>query len=180
MQLRNSGSRYGFIAQLFHWTVAVLVFVQAGMGIYVDDLPLGLARLQWLSRHKALGFVILVLVLARLAWRLVNPAPPMPGSMPRWERRIARATHWLLYALLLAAPVAGWMHADAAGLGVNVFGLFTLPGLVAKNPQLSEWFHDAHVVLVATLAVLLFLHVAAALRHALLRDGVFGRMVPWK
>ncbi len=180
MQFRNSADRYGIVAQLFHWLLAAAVFVQLGIGVYVDDLPLSLARLQWLSRHKALGFVILVLLLARLGWRLVNPAPPLPGSMPRRERRLARATHWLLYALLIAAPVAGWVHADAAGLGINVFGLFTLPDLVAKNPELSERFHDVHVALVTTLAVLLILHIAAALRHALLRDGVFGRMLPWK
>lgn len=155
--------------------------MQLGIGLYVDDLPISIARLQWLSRHKALGFVILALVLARLGWRLVNPAPPLPGSMPGWERRLARLTHWLLYGLLIAAPIAGWLHADAAGLGVNVFGLFTLPDLVAKNPELSEVFHDVHAILVKTLAVLLVLHIAAALRHALwLRDAVFGRMLPWK
>ncbi|HEX6928046.1 MAG TPA: cytochrome b [Gammaproteobacteria bacterium] len=180
MRFRNSENDYGLVAILFHWLIAALVFIQLGIGIYVDDLPISLARLQWLSRHKATGFVILVLVLARLAWRLVNPAPALPGSMAHWERRIAHATHWLLYGLLITAPLAGWLHADAAGLGVNVFGLFSVPDLMPKNRQVSEMFHDVHVVLVAALAVLLLLHVAAALRHALLRDGVFGRMLPWK
>lgn len=158
----------------------MLVFVQLGIGVYVDDLPLGIERLQWLARHKSLGFVILVLVMLRLGWRLYNPAPPLPESMPPAMRRVARMTHWLLYLLLIAAPIAGWVHASAAGLGINVFGWFTVPNLVGKDPGLSEMFHTVHVVLVMSLAALLALHVAGALMHALvLRDGVFRRMLPF-
>lgn len=182
MRFRNSAEGYGIVAQAFHWLIALLVFTQIGLGIYVDDLPLSLARLQWLSRHKSLGLAILILVVFRLAWRGFNPPPPLPGFMPRAERRIARITHALLYVLLIAAPVAGWLHASAAGLGVNFFGWFALPDLVDKNAALSEFFHAAHATLVWTLATLLALHIGGALRHALwLRDGVFQRMLPqWK
>jgi cytochrome b561 len=180
MRFWNSGDSYGIVAQVFHWLIAALVFAQLAVGVYAANLPVSLARLQWLSRHKSLGLGILALVLARLAWRALNPPPALPGSVPPRERRAAAAVHWLLYVLLVLAPLAGWLHASAAGLSVNWFGLFQVPDLVAKDPQLSELFKQVHRVLVALLAVFLAGHIGAALRHALLlRDGIMQRMLPW-
>ncbi|HSD41300.1 MAG TPA: cytochrome b [Burkholderiales bacterium] len=180
-QFRNSTESYGIVAQAFHWIVAVLVFAQLALGLYAASLPVSLARLQWLSRHKSLGLGILALVLLRLAWRALNPPPPLPGTMPRWERSAARANHWLILALLVLAPIAGWLYASAAGLGVNWFGLFRVPDLVAKDRELAAVFKSLHIGLVGLLAALLALHVGAALRHALaLRDGLMHRMLPWK
>lgn len=168
------------MAQALHWLIALLVFMQVGIGLYVDDLLVSLARLQWLSRHKSLGLLIFALVVFRLAWRRFNSAPPLPVTMPVIERRLAAFTHGLLYFLLLTAPVAGWLHASAAGLGASFFGWFSLPAPVGKNAALAEIFHGTHSILVKSLAVVIVLHVAAALRHALLlRDGVMGRMLPF-
>ena len=180
-RLRNSSESYGIIAQAFHWLVAALVFAQLGIGLYAANLPLSLARLQWLSRHKSLGLAILALVVLRLAWRALDRPPAPPGFMPRWERRAALATHWLIYLLLVLAPLAGWLHASAAGLSVNWFGFLVVPDLVPKNPELAERFKALHVALVLLLAALLAVHIGAALRHAILRrDGVMHRMLPWK
>jgi cytochrome b561 len=143
-QLRNTNDSYGIIAQSLHWLVAAFVFVQLGLGLYAAGLPVSLARLQWLSRHKSLGLAILALVLLRLAWRSMNRAPALPDSMPRWQRGAATTTHWLLYALLVLAPLAGWMHASAAGLSVNWFGLFQVPDLIPKQPELSELLKAVH------------------------------------
>lgn len=180
-RLRNSDESYGIIAQAFHWLVAALVFVQLGLGVYAANLPVSLARLQWLSRHKSLGLAILALVVLRLAWRALDRPPAPPGVMPCWERRAARATHRLIYLLLVLAPLAGWLQASAAGLSVSWFGLFAVPDLVAQDRALAELFKLLHIGLVALLALLLCAHVGAALRHALLRrDGVMHRMLPWK
>jgi cytochrome b561 len=180
-QLRNTNESYGIIAQSLHWLVAALVFVQLGLGLYAADLPVSLARLQWLSRHKSLGLMILALVLVRLAWRSMNRAPAPPDSIPRWQRGAAVTTHWLLYALLVLAPLAGWMHASAAGLSTNWFGLFQVPDLLPKQPELSEFLKAVHKGCVALLALLLLVHVGGALRHAfVLRDGVMHRMLPWQ
>jgi cytochrome b561 len=101
--------------------------------------------------------------------------------MPRWERAAARANHWMIYALLLAAPLAGWLYASAAGLGVSWFGLLQLPDLVTKDRDLAGFFKAAHVGLVALLAALVALHVGAALHHAFVRrDGIVQRMWPRK
>ncbi len=169
------------MAQALHWLVAALVLAQLGLGLYAASLPVSLARLQWLSRHKSLGLAILALMILRLGWRAMNRPPAPPGSMPRWERRAAAGTHWLLYLLLVLAPLSGWLYASAAGLSVNWLGLFQVPDLLPKNPGLSELFKQAHRLCVASLAVLLAAHVGAALRHAfVLRDGVLHRMLPWK
>lgn len=180
MQLRNSATGYGIIAQLFHWLVAVLVFLQAAIGIYASDLPVSIARLKWLSRHKAIGITVLALVLIRYAWRGLNRVPELPESMPAWERRVALATHRLLYLLLVLAPISGWLHASAAGLSVTWFGWFKVPDLLEKNPDLAPYFENLHVTVVYTLITLVVLHVAAALRHAFFRrDGVMAQMLPW-
>jgi cytochrome b561 len=162
-----------------HWLVALLVFAQLGLGVYAAGLPLGIERLRWLSHHKSLGLAILALLLFRLAWRAANRPPPLPDSLAAWERRAAPVTHWLIYCLLVLTPLSGWLHASAAGLSVNWFGLVQVPDLVARSRGMSELLKQAHLALVVMLAALLAGHVAAALRHALvLRDGVFRRMLP--
>src|SRR5690606_36278158 len=105
--------------------------------------------------------------------------PALPERMPRWERRAALANHWALYVLLALAPLAGWASASAAGLSVNWFGFFPVPDLVAKSPSLADVFKVLHGALVAALALLLAVHVGAAARHALLRDGIAQGMLPW-
>lgn len=178
--LRNSSESYGIIAQALHWIVAALVIAQVAIGSYAGNLPVSLARLQWLSLHKSLGLTVLLLVLMRLAWRLLNPPPVPPSSMPRWERRAAIAVHWLLYLLLVLTTLAGWLHASAAGLSASWFGLFGVPDLVAKDRALAETFKALHIGLVTVLSLLVLAHVGAALRHAvILCDGVMHRMLPW-
>lgn len=176
---RSPKTRYGPVAQAFHWAVAALVLVQIPLGIHAARLPVGLDRLRWLTRHKEIGIGVLVLVIARLVWRLASPPPPLPATMPRWERHAATATHRLLYALLIAAPLAGWAYASAAGLSVTWFGLVHVPDLVARDRVLAAILEQAHIGLVIALAALATVHVAAALRHAVVhRDGIMGRMLP--
>ncbi|MDA8108802.1 MAG: cytochrome b [Betaproteobacteria bacterium] len=180
-RFRNSSERYGIIAQALHWLIAALVLAQVALGLYAAKLPLGLARLEWLSRHKALGVTVLALVLVRLAWRLLDRPPALPDAMPAVERRAALATHRLLYALLVLAPLAGWLLASASGLSASWFGLFRVPDLIAKNPSLVAPLKLAHKIFVALLVLAVVLHVAAALRHAVVRrDGVLHRMLPWQ
>jgi len=181
VRYRNTELSYGIIAQSFHWLIAVLVFFQATIGIYASDLPVGIARLKWLSRHKAIGVTVLALVLLRLGWRYLNRLPQLPGSIPPWERLTAIATHRLLYALLLLAPISGWLYASATGLSVTWFGWFKIPDPLKKNTEIAPYFKDLHEVVVFTLIALVVLHVLAALRHAFFRrDGVMGRMLPWQ
>jgi cytochrome b561 len=175
----NSGGAYGIIAQLLHWCVAALILMQIALGLYAANLPVSMARLQWLSYHKSLGMTILALVLLRLVWRWMDPPPPLPDTIARRERRAARAMHGALYVVPVLAMLAGWLYASAAGLSVNWFGMILIPDLIAKNTAIAPLFKELHHGLVALLALLLAGHIAAAARHAfILRDDVAQRMLP--
>ncbi|MBI5430089.1 MAG: cytochrome b/b6 domain-containing protein [Nitrosomonadales bacterium] len=175
----NSEESYGIIAQVLHWGVAALIFVQLPLGLYAANLPVSLARLRWLSYHKSLGLTILVLVLLRLVWRWIDAPPPLPGTLARRERCAARAMHRALYLVPVLATLAGWLYASAAGLSVNWFGVLLIPDLIAKNTELAPLFKVLHHVLVGLLALLLIGHIGAAARHALvLRDNVMQRILP--
>jgi cytochrome b561 len=175
----NSAAAYGIIAQALHWCVAALILIQFPLGLYAADLPVSMARLQWLSYHKSLGLTILALVLVRLVWCRMDVPPPLPGTMARWERRAALAMHSLLYVIPVLAMLAGWLYASAAGLSVNWFGLILIPDLIAKNTGIAPLFKELHHGLAGLLALLLAGHMAAAARHAfILRDNVAQRMLP--
>lgn len=175
----NSSGAYGIIAQVLHWCVAALIFIQIALGAYAANLPVSMARLQWLSYHKSLGLTILALVLVRLAWRWIDAPPPLPDTMAHWERRAAHAMHIALYVVPVLAMLAGWLYASAAGLSVNWFGLMLVPDLIAKNTAIAPLFKELHHGLVGLLVLLLAGHIAAAARHAfVLRDSIVQRMLP--
>ena len=180
MMLRNTQEYYGAVALTLHWTIVALVAVQVVLGMSGADLPVGMERLITLSRHKSLGMSLLALMTVRLAWRLVNPVPALPAQLPRVEQRLARCAHGLLYALLLAMPVAGWISSSASNLTVSWFGWFSFPDLVDTDRLLAlsakAWHRGMAWVLIATVS----LHALAALRHHfVLKDSVLQRMVPW-
>lgn len=175
----NSEGAYGIIAQVLHWCVAALIFVQIPLGLYAANLPVSLARLQWLSYHKSLGMTILALALLRLVWRWIDAPPALPGTMTIRERRAAHAIHRALYLVPVLAMFAGWLYASAAGLSVNWFGLMLIPDLITKNTELAPLFRELHHGLVGLLVLLLIGHIGAAARHAfVLRDRVVQRMLP--
>ncbi len=178
MPARNTSVRYGWVAQALHWAVVVLLVVQVTLGKIADGLPVGLDRLIMMSRHKSFGITILGLAAIRLAWRWIDPPPPLP-PMPRWQAVAARLNHWALYALLFALPLTGWLMSSAANRPASWFGFLQLPDLIAPDEGLEEAFEAAHELLVNVLFVLAALHVAAALKHQFLdRDGLLFRMLP--
>lgn len=149
------------------------------LGLYAANLPVSMARLQWLSWHKSLGISILLLMLMRLVWRLFDAPPPLPASMVQWERQAAHAVHWALYAVSLLAMLAGWLYASSAGLSIKWFGMLLIPDLMEKNTLIAPLFKELHHVMVLLLGLLVIGHVAAAARHSLLlRDGMLQRMLP--
>ena len=181
MQLRNDESRYGAVAQFFHWAVVVLIIVQFLLANQAENLPLGAAKIAVLARHKSFGITILTLVLLRLIWRWFNTVPPEPADVPRWQKIAARISHVALYALLLATPLAGWLMSSARNFPVSWFGLVTLPDFIAPNRPAYDLLHQAHELMAGTLFWLALLHIAAALKHHFVdRDNVLRRMLPLK
>ena len=97
--------RYGALAQMLHWGTVLLVGALVGIAITMDDLPLGPEKFKLYNLHKSIGLTVLAVTLLRLIWRRISPPPPLPAAMPEWERRAAKASHFLLYAILLTQPL---------------------------------------------------------------------------
>ncbi|TAA39615.1 cytochrome b [Pseudoxanthomonas winnipegensis] len=162
-----------------HWLGVALVLAVAVLGLAMVELERGSdLRKAAYALHKSLGITVLALTTLRIAVRLATRAPP-PVAGPAWQQWLARATHLLMYALLLALPLSGWLLNSVAGQPLRWFGLATLPALAGKNPALRAPLGQAHLWLFWTLAGLVALHVLAALYHQwLLHDRTVGRMLP--
>lgn len=168
--------RYSGIAILLHWTLALLLLFQLGLGWALEDLPRSTMFVAF-QFHKSVGILILVLSLARLLVRLVVPRPPAEGTLPL--KLVAGAVHWALYGVMILGPLSGWIIVSTARvkLPTLLFGTIPLPHL----PLGSAWNQPAetiHGLIGWLLAGLFLLHVAGALRHHLLRDDLIGRMMP--
>lgn len=179
MTKRPSTTDWGATAKTFHWLIALLIFVQIVLGWEAVHWPLTPTKIDLFVWHKSIGMLVLVLVVLRLLWRIGHPRPPYPADMKNWEKRLAGSVHALLYALLLAMPISGWLLNSAANVPVRLFWVVPLPRLIGPDRALVLWFAWAHVVMAWTLVVLLVLHVAAALYHHFVRrDRLLVRMLP--
>jgi cytochrome b561 len=133
-----------------------------------------------INLHLSFGVLILAIAVVRLGWRLTHVEPPPEDGLPPWQVQSARIVHWLLYLLLFAVPVLGWMNASFRGFSVMPFGILELPKLMAPQMPGFAWTGNVHTLLATyVLLALVGLHVAAALYHWLARrDGVLQRMLP--
>ena len=175
MQEYSTGSKW------FHWiTVALLALAwPAGFVIsYIKDD----AKTAFYTIHESAGLTILLVVLARLAWRLRYPPPPLPDQVPRPLRRAAAAVHHALYALLILQPVLGFIATNAWGFplrGDSAFlGIIDLPKFMEANEALAGVVQTAHRVGGYAILALLALHIGGVIFHqAIRRDGILQRMV---
>ncbi|MCA0432501.1 MAG: cytochrome b/b6 domain-containing protein [Proteobacteria bacterium] len=172
-------SRYTAVAITLHWIIAILMIFMLFPGEDLIKVREG-ASLAGTgpSAHASIGLLILLLSAVRLAWRIANPPPPLP-PMPAWQRIASRALHDLFYVLMIAIPVTGWFALVPYGaerLDANMVTFFKLFPM-AILPNIGEWTKDAHELLGTLAKLLLFLHVAAALKHQFWdRDGTLTRM----
>ncbi|CAN5264720.1 hypothetical protein BH09PSE1_BH09PSE1_02930 [soil metagenome] len=171
-------NRYSIVSLVFHWGLALLILCQVLL-ITASEADDGAAR-ELIGLHKSLGLTILVLTLARIGWRMANPAIPLPVEMPKWEKIAARTSHVLFYGLLIGLPLLGWASSSAGGRDIHWFGLFDWPLLpLPLNRDLAGMLMGLHRAGVKVLYVLLALHVLAALKHHFVdRDNVLHRMIP--
>lgn len=175
--LRNTERSWGTPARSLHWLIAALILVQVVLGWLAVSWRLSPTKLDLFVWHKSLGLVVLVLALARIGWRLANRAPLPPPDTPPWERRAAGASHLLLYALMLALPLSGWVINSAANVPFRVFWWLRLPAIAPASKALAEAVETVHFALFLVLALLLVIHIGAALRHHFVkRNEVLSRM----
>ena|SRR2546425_3135880 len=181
-RIENTGHRYGAVAVLFHWLMAILIIALAGLGLYMVALPdvgFDTKKITLILYHKEFGLLVLVLVVVRLAWRLTNIIPQLVAHLPDWQKIAARFVHLSFYALMFALPITGWLMSSAAGIPVSLFGLFTLPDFLPHDEYLFQRLIEIHKWLGYGLIVLILVHVGAALRHHFVfRDDTLRRMLP--
>jgi len=179
MPLRNTDTRWGAVAQAFHWGIAILILVQGSIGLTMVELGMTPTKVKVFALHKSIGLTILALALLRLAWRLGQRVPSDP-PMPRWQRVAARASHFLLYVLILALPLSGWLFNSAANFPLEWFGVVHVPSLThGLDPVLKAWALRTHALLFWILIGVVAMHAAAALwHHFRQRDDVLLRMLP--
>lgn len=175
-----SGHRYTWTAIALHWLVAALVFFTFPLGLYMTGLTLSPHKLQLYSYHKWIGVTIFALAVLRVLWRLTHRPPPHDPAVSAWRRGAADAAHVLLYLLLVAAPVSGWLYSSAVGVPTVYLGLWQLPDLVDRSRELADVLKVVHKTLNVTLAAMVGVHVAAVIQHHVVhRHDVLGRMAPF-
>jgi cytochrome b561 len=179
MPLRNTTRSWGSVSKALHWLIVLLIINQWVIAQRAEDLT-GFQKFTTLNWHKWFGITILMLAVIRLAWRLMNPVPDLTAETRPWERILAKVSHFLLYLLIFAMPLSGWMMSSAKAYGVSWFNLFQLPNLVGKDDRLYEFLRDLHHTLFAALLTVAVLHVAGALKHHFIdRNDVLKRMLPF-
>ena len=176
MLLKNTNERFGAVAILFHWVMAILIIGLLALGLYMVRLPISFQKLKLYGWHKEFGLLVLALVIVRLSWRIMNKTPKL--NLPLWEKVAAKTVHWAFYIFMFAMPLTGWLMSSASGIPVSFFGLFTMPDLISANnanrvllDQIHEWLGYA---LIATVCG----HAAAALKHHFIdKDDILKRMI---
>lgn len=176
----TTAPRYTATARMLHWIVALMVLATIPIGTVM--LQEGLARSTQdtlFILHKNGGVLILLLVLARIAWRIGNPPPPLPADVPPWQRAISQIVHLGLYAMLLFMAVTGYVRVAAGGFPIEMLDAIGMPRLAPRSDELAESAQTLHRYGRLVLIALIALHVGAALYHALvLRDGILRRIWP--
>lgn len=177
--LRNTSDSYGLVAIVLHWVVALTVFGLFALGLWMVELtyydPL-YRTAPWV--HKSVGVLLFATLLLRLSWRQLNPRPqPLPGHS-RVERRAAKVAHLLLYLLLFAVMISGYLISTADGKPVDVFGWFSVPATLSGIDNQEDIAGDVHLALAITVVSLAGVHALAALKHHFIdRDGTLRRML---
>jgi cytochrome b561 len=169
--------QYGTTAKVFHWLIVALLLVQYLIGWLMPDIHRGPPGVPMIF-HISFGILILMLIVLRFAWRLAHPVAP-ESSLPPWQRLVSEAMHWLLYALVLATTITGWVFASFRGWGVSFFFMTPIPMLASENAAAGKAIDGLHQAMGWALLAVIGIHVAAALVHIFVyRDRIMQRMLP--
>ena len=164
----TSATKYPLALRVLHWLMAALILGLIAVGFYMADLPADAAdKYDLYPTHKALGFIVLVLLLLRIPSRLKGPIPKLPTGLAQWESALSHSIHGLLYLGMIAMTVSGYLmsstylHSD----GLDIFGLFTVPDLTSKSEYWNGIFHTIHEWSAWAISGALVLHLAGVIKH---------------
>jgi cytochrome b561 len=175
--VKNSKSSYGWMAIVLHWLMAVGVFFSFGLGLYMVELTYYDTWYRGsLELHKSLGLVLLLVWLVRMAWRLLNESPAMAGT--KIEKKASHIVHLLLYFLMFALMVTGYLISTADGRGIEVFSLIEIPAMSISFENQEDIAGDIHWGLAWSLILMVAMHALAAVKHQLInKDGTLTKMI---
>lgn len=180
LPMENAPTRYGHVARWLHWVIAILILALVPMGIFMTMIPEGIwYREGYYVAHKSLGLLVLMLAVVRLAWRGLVPYPPLAMHLQPWERGLAHSMHALLYVLMFAFPLSGFVMSTSSGNSSHFF-FWDTPILWAENEQWTDVSGLMHKVILPYIFYLVIgAHVLGALKHQFWdkQAGSFRRMV---
>lgn len=176
MQVKNTVDNFGVVAKLLHWIIAALIIFMLVFGYFLGDVPKDYQPITY-NIHKLIGLTILLLMLLRLSWALMNVKPRLPDGAPCWQRAVEWGTHFLLYVAVICMPLFGWVGSVAAGHAPHIGGFdINLP--IEKSKELADTAFMLHGNFAILLIVLISLHALAALYHHFIRrDNILRRML---
>ncbi|KAA3531653.1 cytochrome b [Agrobacterium tumefaciens] len=181
---RNTSASFGLVAIVFHWTIALLFLAQLALGYLMSRDIDPVLQFNLFQYHKSIGFLVLALAAPRFIWSVFSRKPRALDGEGMASRLAARAAHAALLFLTLAVPLAGWAVASTSPLQIHsyVFDLVVVPGLpMAISDQAEAFWTKVHATLAYLAAVIVVLHVAAALWHHFVRkDPTLRRMIPFR
>lgn len=175
--------RYDPVAVTLHWIIALAIIAMIPLGFFMEDLPISI-RFDAFAFHKSLGLSVLALSIFRLIWRFMNPPPPLPEGMKPIEKLAANVVHWVLYFLMVAMPLTGWLMVSASRKYPTIFfwlgevPFIPMPAGI-DGKATAESFEEIHELLAFGAIALIGLHLLAALKHHFIyKDTTLTRMLP--
>ncbi|MBL4775523.1 MAG: cytochrome b [Mariprofundus sp.] len=175
--LKNTLSSYGWITIALHWLMAMMIFGLFGLGLWMVELGY---YDSWYHDapyiHKAVGMLLLMLLLFRFVWRLSNTRPDLMGA--RWEQLIALTVHRSHYLLLFGVTMTGYLIPTAESVGIDVFGLFIVPASFSFTKEQADLIGLLHLYIAWAVIGLAGAHAAAAMKHHVIdKDITLLRML---
>ena len=170
---------YGTVTRLFHWVTAGIVVIQIPVGIAMTSEAAPDIGDFLFILHKGMGSVFLPFVVARLIWKFMHPVSPLLPTTPPLQRRIAALTHGLLYVLLVALPITGYVRTVGDGYPIELLDAIGIPPLVTGIPETAHLMLVIHKFSAYLLTAVIAAHLGAAVHHGMIeRDGVMSRIWP--
>jgi cytochrome b561 len=161
-----------------HWIIAIAMIAMLAFGIYVEDLPRSPEKGDLIAIHKSVGFIILVLALIRIAWRVISKYPEALGQTSKWQEIIAKLTLLVLILGTVMLPVSGIAMSIGGGHGLAVFGIELIARSGEKMETLSRIGHILHGLGGNLVIAFIVLHIAGAIKHEHIdKDGTLSRML---
>jgi len=174
--LKNSATEYGSFSKVLHWLMAGIILTLIFVGIYMADLPTDTAEqkiyaFKFFNLHKSFGVLVLILIVVRLIWMRISPAPELPSAFAAKEKIVVKALQGLLYLMMFVVPLSGYLMSNAGGHPINFFGMGELPALVGESKSLGGFAHEMHEITGWAILILIVLHMAGAIKHRLKDKG---------